>query len=180
MGSAEIHRPAALATSIACRVALRAGSAIRLIESSTEQHVGARVAVEHELALAIGAERHEGERGAGLGREPGRAAIDAGSGLGLGQEMAERIAADLAHEGARRAEAGEADRDVGRRAAGRLLERRGFDQAGPADGRYEVDQQLAETDDIGHRASLMLPPRGPQRARRRQRPKPTSDPVNLA
>ena len=43
-----------------------------------EQHVGAGVAVEHELALAVRAQRDEGQGGARLGGEPQRADIDTG------------------------------------------------------------------------------------------------------
>ena len=92
--------------------------------------------------------------------------VDPGLGQGLRQEMPERVVADLAHEGARQAQPGEPDRDVGRRAARRLLERRGIDQAGAGDGRHEVDQQLTEADDVRHVAPLSFYSLTDARARR--------------
>ena len=87
-----------------------------------EQHVGAGVAVEHELALAVAAQRDEGQRRAGLRREAQRADVDALAGQRVGQEMAERVVADLAHEGAADAQPGQAHGDVGGGPARRLLE----------------------------------------------------------
>lgn len=56
------------------------------------------MAVEHELPVAIGAQRDKGKRRARLAREAHRSDADACIGQGLNQEMPERVIADLARE----------------------------------------------------------------------------------
>ena len=76
------------------------------------------------------------------------------AGQRVGEEMAERVVAHLAHEGAGDTQAGEADGDVGGGTARRLLEGRRVGQAGAGDGRHEVDQQIADADDWAMPSSL--------------------------
>ena len=110
-----------------------------------EEHVGAGVAVEHELALAVGAEGDEGERGARAGVEDDAAVVDAVVAEDGGEHAAELVVAELADEGGPAAEARDGDGDVGGRAPGRLEERRRLRQRDPRHGRHEVYQHLAET-----------------------------------
>ena len=94
-----------------------------------EQHVGAGVAVEQELALAVGAQRHEGERGAGAAVKrsgetstPRRRSVSA-------RKWPNGSSPTLPMKALGDAQPGQADRDVGRGAAGRLLEGRRVGQA---------------------------------------------------
>ncbi len=115
-----------------------------------EQHVGRRVPIEQEVALAISPQADEGQRRARPGIEPERPDVDALLGQRVGQEMAERVLADLAHEGAGHAQAHQPDGDIGGRPARRLLERLDLGQLLAAHGRHEVDQQVAEAHHVSH------------------------------
>jgi hypothetical protein len=64
--------------------------------------------------------------------------------------MAEGIITGHAHERARSAQPCERHRHVRGRAAGRFFEGRGVDQRRRSDGRHEVDQDLAQTDNVSH------------------------------
>jgi hypothetical protein len=110
-----------------------------------EEHVGAGVAVEHELALAVGAQRDEGEGGARPGVEDDTAVLDtvvAEDGL---EHAAELVVPELADEGGLAAEARDSDGDVGRRAPRRLDEGGRLRQRHPRHRRHEVYQHLPET-----------------------------------
>jgi hypothetical protein len=111
----------------------------------SEEHVGAGVAVEHELALAVGAQGDEGKRGARARVEDDAAAVDAVVAEDGGEHAAELVVAELANEGGPATEARDRDGDVGGRAPGRLEEGRRLGQRDPRHGRHEVYQHLAET-----------------------------------
>ena len=115
-----------------------------------EEHVGAGVAVEHELALAVGAQRDEGQGGPRAGLEAQRADVDALVAEGIGEEVAEGVVAHLAHEGAFHPQAGEAHGDVGRGPARSPREGRRVDEAGAGDRGHEIDQEVTDAENVGH------------------------------
>ncbi len=119
-----------------------------------EHHVRAGVAVEHELPLAVGAQGHERQCCPRLGREPQGADIDPGLGQGGGQEVAERVVAHHADEGAGHAQPGETHRDVGGRTAGGLHEGRRVGETRAGRRRDEVDQKIAHAHHLSHRPLL--------------------------
>ena len=105
---------------------------------------------------AMGRRRRIGEAQARQG--------DAGGSQRIGDEMAEPVVADRAHEARRDARSlATAGRNVGRRAAGRLDEGLGGGEPDAGDRRHQIDQSLAKADDVGHtqstRAVLELPAR---------------------
>lgn len=192
MGSKLTHKRWRPAKATACKVAARDGSQISPIEPKCsafpadgglvhvfrrKQHVGARVAVEQEFALAVGREQNEGRRGARRPRKAQRHHIHAR----VGQEVAEAVVPDLAHESARHAQPREADRDVRGHPAGRLPEHLGGAEVLPRDFRHEVHQQLAEADDVGHgipiAGTLAGRPGGTARSGRGQRLQPWYSPT---
>ena len=77
--------------------------------------------------------------------------------------MTEAVLADHAHEGAGYAQAGEAGGDIGGSAARCFLERLGTGQILARDRRHEIDQQLAESNDVGHVAYPPQDRNGPGR-----------------
>jgi hypothetical protein len=113
-------------------------------------HVGAGVAVEHELAFAIGAQRDERQGGARLGVEADAGDVHTVLRQGLGQEVPEGIVTYLAQEAGAGAQFRQPDGDIGGRSAGRLLESRRFDQRDARDRGHKVDQQFAEGDHVSH------------------------------
>ena len=110
-----------------------------------EEHVGAGVAVEHELALPVGAQGDEGERGARARVEDDAAVVDAVVAEDGREHAAELVVAELADEGGPAAEARDGDGDVGGRAPRGLEEGRRLRQRHPRHRRHEVYQHLAET-----------------------------------
>lgn len=111
-----------------------------------EEHVGAGVTVEHELALAVVAQSDKGEGGAGALVKVDAAAIDAVLFEDPGEHTAELVVSELSDEGSLPAEPGNGDRHVGRGPAGRLDEARRLRQRHPRHRRHEVYQHLPETD----------------------------------
>ncbi len=109
-----------------------------------EQQVGRRRTIEAEAALARLVQGHERQRGLGLRGSHGVAHAHAEAGQRLMQEVAEHVLPQHPHELAVRAQARGGHRDIGRRAAGILLEGAGL----AFDRRLgqQVDQHLAETD----------------------------------
>jgi hypothetical protein len=131
-----------------------------------EEHVSAGVAVEHELALPVGAQGDEGERGARAGVEDDAAVVDAVVAEDGGEHAAELVVAELADKGGPAAEARDRDGDVGGRAPGRLEEGRRLRQRDPRHGGHEVYQHLAETHhqlSPGRHCASRLPPKQTQR-----------------
>ncbi len=118
-----------------------------------QQHVGAGVAVEAYVFLAVGASGYEGEGGAGALGQAKVLHVHAGVVECSPQEFAERIPAHLADEAGADSKARKPYCDIGRGPASRAGEAR---QPGEGyvllDG-HEVDEQFAERDDLRHRVA---------------------------
>ena len=107
-----------------------------------------RMAEEEEAALAVRADADEGD--AGLGRAMH---ADAGDVHALGKEpiahvRAERVGPDERHETDARAEPGQPDGDVGRRAAELAMEDVALGERHAGTLGEEVDQRFAERQDV--------------------------------
>ena len=100
----------------------RAGRILGVHVRRLPQHVGAGMAVEHEAALAIGAQRHERQRRPRRLAETQAAHIHPRLRQRIRQEMAEVVVADLAHETGAIPQTGHAHGHIGWRASGGLLE----------------------------------------------------------
>ena len=116
------------------------------------RHLGRRVgrfraalAIEREVAFAVGGDRHDRERGGALARRQNALCRNPAARERCDQEPAKRVVADLAQHGRAAAEARDADRDIAWRAA--RLGRQARSSVGAA-RRHQVDDQFAESGDV--------------------------------
>ena len=115
-----------------------------------EEDVGPRVAIEADVLLSVAAGGDEGEGGAGAGADAEGAGVHSRGVEGPAEELAEGVVADLADEPGADAEAGEADRYVGRGAAGCAGKGGEIGEGDVLVDGDEVYQQLTEGDGLGH------------------------------